>query len=110
MMITSQFEHPDISLPVRCIRFLAAFTTFLENSTLASSPYQISSSVDVDNFRLFADAINGAPPDVTDANMADLSSLAIEFGFVRLLGRIEAHDPVFPVPRSATGHREDAPQ
>jgi hypothetical protein len=110
MMITSQLEHPDLSLPVRRIGLLAVFTTFPESTIFASLPCQIPLLIDVDIFRVFVDAINGAPPDVTDANMADLSSLAMEFGFVRLLGQIEAHDPRFPVPRSATWHCENVPQ
>jgi hypothetical protein len=86
---------------------LAACTTFQANPTLARSAYIISSAVDVDHFRLFVNDINGAPPDITDGNIADLSSLAAEFGFPQLLHEIEVHDPRFSVARSATWDRED---
>jgi hypothetical protein len=107
MITTSQLVHPDLSLPVRRIHLLAACTTFQKSPTLASSPYTISSSVDVDHFRLFVNPINGTPPDITDGNIADLSSLAAEFGFIQLLHEIDVHDPRFPVARSATWDRED---
>jgi hypothetical protein len=110
MMIASQLGHPELSLPVHRIRLLAACTTFLDNPTLVSSLYPVWSSVDVDNFRRFVDAMNQAPLDIADANTADLSSLAIGFGFVRLLRQVEGHDPRFPVPRSATWHCKDLPQ
>jgi hypothetical protein len=41
-----------------------------------------STAVDVDGLGLFVDATNGAPQDITDANTADLSSLAADFGLV----------------------------
>jgi hypothetical protein len=63
-------------------------------------------SIDVDHFRLFVNAINGAPPDITDGNIADLSSLLAEFGFLQLLHKIEVHDPTSPVAPSATWDRE----
>jgi hypothetical protein len=85
MMVTSQLDHPELSLPVRHLHLLADCTTFFDHPTFASSPDQIPSSVDVDNFRLFVDAINGAPPDIMNTNMADLSVIATEFGFTRLL-------------------------
>jgi hypothetical protein len=85
---TSQLVHPDLSLPVRRIRLLATCTTFQQNPTLASSLYTISSAVDVNHFRFCVNAINGASPDITDSNIADLSSLAAEFGFPQLLHEI----------------------
>jgi hypothetical protein len=103
----SQLVHPDLSLPVRHIHFLAACTTFQEKPTLASSPYTILSAADADLLRLCANAINSAPPDITNGNIADLSNLAAEFGFLRLLHEIEVRDPRFPVARSATWDRED---
>jgi hypothetical protein len=54
----------------------------------------------------FIDAINAAPPDITDTNLVDLLSLAIEFGFTRLLGQIMVHGQKFPGPRSTTWHGE----
>jgi hypothetical protein len=107
MITTSQLVHPDLSLPVRCPHLLAACTPFQENPTLASSQCAISSSVLVDHFRLFVNAINGTPRDITDGNIADLASLAAEFGFLQLLHEIEVHDLRFPVPRSATWECED---
>jgi hypothetical protein len=69
-------------LPVRRILFLVVRATFLEDPTLAESASVISSSLDADDFRRCVDAISGAPPDITDANIANLSSLVAEFGFV----------------------------
>jgi hypothetical protein len=106
-MVTSQLDHSELSLPVRRLHLLADCTTFFDNPTLPSSPSQISSSVDVDNLRSFVDAINGAPPDITDTNVADLSSLAAEFGSTRLLEQIKVHGHKFPVRRSTTWHGED---
>jgi hypothetical protein len=107
MMITSQLDHSEMSLPVRRLQLLADCTIFFDNPTLESSPDQISSSFDVDNFRFFVNTINGAPPDIKDINAAELSSLATEFGFTRLLEQIKAHGHKFPVPRSTTWHGED---
>jgi hypothetical protein len=45
----------------------------------------------------------------TKYRMADLWSMAIEFGFVQLLAQIEARDHRLPVPWSATWHCEDVP-
>jgi hypothetical protein len=107
MITASQLVHPDLSLSVRRIHLLAACTAFQEKPTLTTSPYTISSAVRVDHFRPFVNAINGAPPDITDGSIADLSSLAAEFGFLQLLHKIELHGPRFPVARSATWDRED---
>jgi hypothetical protein len=110
MVTASQLVHPDLSLPVRRIHLLSACTTFQEYPTLASSPCTIASAVDVDHFRLFVNAINGAPPDITDGSIPDLSNLAVEIGFLQLLHKIEVHDPRFPVARSAARDREDVRQ
>jgi hypothetical protein len=59
MMVASQLDHPELSVPVRRLHLTADCTTFFDNPTLASSPYQISSSVGVDNFQRFVDAVNG---------------------------------------------------
>jgi hypothetical protein len=107
MMVTGKLDHPETSLPVRRLHLLADCTTFFDNPTLASSPDQISSTIDVNNFQLFVDAINGELPDITDGNVADLSSLAIEFGFTRFVKQIKAHGHKFPVPRSPTWHGKD---
>jgi hypothetical protein len=100
--------HPDLSLPVRCVHVLVACLTFEENPTLASSPYAISSAVDVDHFRLFVNAINGAPLRITDGNIADLSSLAIALALVRLLREVDVDNLRLPVARWATWDRDDA--
>jgi hypothetical protein len=89
---------------------LAACTAFLENPTFVSSQHTISSPVNVNNFRLSLDAIDQPRPCITKANMANLSSLVTEFTFMQLLCQIEAHDPSFPVARSATRHRECVPE
>jgi hypothetical protein len=92
MMITSQHEHPDFFLPVAVSDFWPPVPPLLK-SDLASPLCQISSSLDVDTFRLFVDAVNGVLLVSTDAKLADLSGLAINFGFVRVLSQIEARDP-----------------
>jgi hypothetical protein len=107
MIATSQLVHPYLSLPVRRINLLTACTTFQKRPTLTSSPYTISSAVDVDHLRIFINAINGAPPDITDGNTVDLSSFPAEFAFLQLLHEIEVYDPKFSVARSATWDRED---
>jgi hypothetical protein len=55
-------------------------------------------------------AIDGAPFDITDENITDLSSLAAEFGFAQLLSQIEARGPRFSAARPATWDREDIHQ
>jgi hypothetical protein len=67
---------------------------------------RILSSVDVNSLRRFTDAPDDASCDITDANIADLSSVVAEFGFVRLLREIEVHDPKFPVARYARWDRK----
>jgi hypothetical protein len=104
MMVTSQLDHRELSVPVRRLHLLTYGTTFFDNPTLTSSPYQISLPVDADNFQFFVGAINGSPSDITDTNAADLSSLATEFGFTRLLEQIEAHGHKFPGPGSTAWH------
>jgi hypothetical protein len=76
MIITTRLEHPDPSLPVLRIDLLRLCTTFHHNPTLADSQYTISSSVDVESFHIFVNAIHGVPFDITDKNMTDLLSLA----------------------------------
>jgi hypothetical protein len=49
----------------------------------------------------------GAPPDITDTNVADLSSLVTEFRFTRMLEQIKAHSHKFPVPQLIISHGED---
>jgi hypothetical protein len=107
MMVARQLDHPELSRPVRRLHLLADCTAFIENPNFASSQDQISSSVNVNNLRLFVDAIDWAPPDITDTNVADLLSLATGFGFSRFLEQITAHSHKFPVPRSTTWHGED---
>jgi hypothetical protein len=63
MMVTNQFDHSELLPPVRRLDLWANCTTFFDDPTLASSLYPILSPVDVNNFRLFVDAINGAPPE-----------------------------------------------
>jgi hypothetical protein len=107
MIAKSQLVHPDLLLLVRGLRLLAACTAFQENPTLASSPYAISSPAKADHFRPFVNDINDASLDITDGDIADLSSVAIEFGLVRLLREIEVHNLRSPVVRSATWNREE---
>jgi hypothetical protein len=63
----------------------------------------------VDVFPLFIDAINFAPCGITDADIVDLSSLALQLGFIGLLCQIEAHNSKFYVAWSGTSHREAVP-
>jgi hypothetical protein len=99
--------HLDLSMPVHSLHLLAACTTFQENPTLVSSLCAISSPVEVDHFRPFVNNINGAPLGITDGNITDLSSLAPEFGLVRLLRKIGVHNLRLSVARSALCNRED---
>jgi hypothetical protein len=94
-MIMTQLVHRDLSLPVRRIHLLVVFAALLENPTFAELPSAISSSIDVDNFRLFAGDLNGASPGIADATITGVSPIAAEFGLVRSLRQIEAHDPTF---------------
>jgi hypothetical protein len=81
-MTTTQLVPPPLSLPVPGAHLMVDCTTFLENPALAESPYAISSSLDVNRFRPFVDAIDGKLTDITNGNIPNPSCLAAEFGFV----------------------------
>jgi hypothetical protein len=80
MIITSRLVHPNLSLPIHHINLLRLCATFHRNPTLSDSQYTIPSSVDVESSRIFVNAINGGPFDITDESILDLSSLAAELG------------------------------
>jgi hypothetical protein len=75
---------PYLLLPVHSFHFLVAGTSFPEHSTVAEPPGAISSPVDVDSFRVFADTFSEAPPVITNVSSLDLLMFAAEVGFVRL--------------------------
>jgi hypothetical protein len=110
VIITSQLVHPNLSLPVDRIVLLRLCATFNHNSALADLHYTISFSVDVESFYIFVNAISGAPFDITDESITDLSSLAAEFGFIQVFSQIEARGPRFSAVRSAIWNREDIHQ
>jgi cell division protein FtsB len=64
--------------------------TFEDSPTLLTSAYQVRSEVDPATFQAFARAISGDFPQVTSANVADLSLLCSEFGFTSLSQRVAA--------------------
>jgi hypothetical protein len=68
------------------------WTAFFENATLAELLYEILTIAKIDTFQCFADAVNGGPPDFSHASIAEVSSLAAQFGLVGLLRQMEAHD------------------
>jgi hypothetical protein len=80
--------HPDLSLPVHRSSLLRLWTAFHHSPTLADSQYAISSSVDVERFRIFVNSINDASFDIADENINALSSLAAEFSFTQSLSQI----------------------
>jgi hypothetical protein len=72
MIIRSQLVHSDLSLPAHRIDLLRVCTTFHHNPTLADSQYTISSSVDVESFRVFANAVISALFDISHGNIIAL--------------------------------------
>jgi uncharacterized coiled-coil protein SlyX len=63
---------------------------FRNNLTLAASPYRVNSSVRLEVFRLFLEAVEGKEIQITKQNVADLSQLCTEFGFESLSRKISA--------------------
>jgi hypothetical protein len=72
------FNIPMVPLITNC-RLLQA-----NRHLVAQANYDVQSRVSVDSFRMFAGAIGGTEPDVTDDNAMDLSLLCNEFKFTRL--------------------------
>jgi hypothetical protein len=97
--------HPHLSLPIGRIHRLVACTTIIENLTFTESLDAISSSVDVNRFQRFVDAINGASLDITDANIAGVCQASRPNS--DLSQQTKAHDRRFSVARSATWDCED---
>jgi hypothetical protein len=61
---------------------------FLENPDLLKKPYAVRARVSETNFRLFVDAINGAPTEIGMKNAFDLELLSTEFQFTGLVRRV----------------------
>jgi hypothetical protein len=106
MMTTTQLMDPNLSLSTTRGRRTRVF----ENLTIPESGYAISTSVNVDSFPSSGVATNGRLPDITDANIADLLSLVVQFKFIQLLRQTGTRDLNFPVGLSATCNRGDVPE
>jgi hypothetical protein len=65
----------------------ATCENFSPNSPPVQEPYHVRSRFDPVNFQFFVDAINGAAPDLTVDNAADLDALCKEFEFTEF-GRV----------------------
>jgi hypothetical protein len=92
---------PNLGIQIfRALFFVSSFSSPAPPSLKirpVESPDAASSSVDVERFQPFADAVNGTLLQITNVNIPDRSTPAAEFEFVRLLRQIEPHDPMFPV-------------
>jgi hypothetical protein len=83
-MTRGPFINSHLLLSVRCIRLPVVCTAFFENATLTEQLYEILTSVNIDSFECFVDAVNAEPPDFCHANVTELWSLAAQFGLIRL--------------------------
>jgi hypothetical protein len=63
---------------------------FWNNLALAVSSYKVNSSVALEIFRLFLEAVEGKEIQIMEQNVADLSQVCTEFGFESLSRRISA--------------------
>jgi hypothetical protein len=72
---------PRIQLMVKCHKFE-------DDPTLLARPYQVSSDVPIEAFRVFTNAILGANPTITIENVTSLELLCREFDFRELSAAI----------------------
>jgi hypothetical protein len=80
----------DASLTLAGVPLFTNCKLFGNNLTLAASPYLVNSSVGLEVFQLFLEAVEGKEIQITKQNVADLSQLCTEFGFESLSKKISA--------------------
>jgi hypothetical protein len=88
--MTTTLVLGDTVFPVSTRALIASCDLFLNNLSLAMSPYQVHSSVPPSLFAIFVAAIEGKNTELTTENSPELSRLCDEFGFLALSERIAA--------------------
>jgi hypothetical protein len=76
--------HPQETRQVSGLQLITKCDLFRNDLTLVVSPYNIKSSVFVEDFREFVSAIEDRPIKITVSNISGLSLLSKEFGFESL--------------------------
>jgi hypothetical protein len=92
-----QFDMANVTLLLgnasRAVAGLPLFSNcmlFRNNVALAASPYRVNSSVELEVFQLFLEAVEGKEIQIAKQNVADLLQLCAEFGFEGLSRKISA--------------------
>jgi hypothetical protein len=80
-MASVTLVHTEETFTIPVVQAITKFSLFQNNLTLATSPYQVQSSVTLSIFREFLSALGGQTIAITNTNFRGLQQLCEEFGF-----------------------------